>query len=67
MERNNIICAVQVVDAEVTEEIWKGSLFFNGSCTFYEFMTRPSAQREEFIGMLKQSHEFSGNCAITRI
>ena len=68
MESNNIIAAPGVADAAGLYDIWRvdhtGSL-----STFYEFMTTPTPEREEFLLSVKSriSRRFNGNVVETVI
>ena len=64
MESNNIITAPQVNGIHLFYPKWLQN-HFGSEKTFYEFMTTPSAEREEFINSLGEdvSITFTGGVA----
>lgn len=64
MESNNIITAPQVDGVHIFYQVWKQN-HTGSQKAFYEFMTTPSAEREEFINSLgeKVEHTFKGGVA----
>lgn len=67
MQSDNIRAAIQIDDLEAVEEAWKRSRFYDGSMSFYEFITTPSAERTLFVGSRRQSHKIEGAVVITSI
>ena len=68
METNNIVTAPQIEDTDVTFGIWQRNHTGNYKA-FFEFMTKPSQEREEFINSLGNSvvSEFNGSVAAVTI
>lgn len=64
MESNNIITAPQVDGVHIFYPMWQQN-HTGSQKTFYEFMTTPSAEREEFINSLGENvaHTFNGGVA----
>lgn len=68
MESNNIITAPQVEDAHYIYSFWQQT-HTGSKKAFYEFMTTPSAEREEFIISLgnEVDYVFDGNMAVVKL
>ena len=51
MESNNIVSAPEIIGCKKLYEIWSQNHLGNID-TFYEFITTPSVEREEFINSI---------------
>lgn len=62
MESNNIVTAPQVAEVEEFYEFWKRN--HTGSLSsFYEFMTTPTPERDEFLTQWEAKTVFNGSIA----
>ncbi len=62
MESNNIVTAPQVAEVDEFFEFWQQN--HTGSLQkFYEFITTPSAERDEYLTQWGAKTEFNGSVA----
>ena len=62
MEANNIVAAPQLSNATTAFQVWKRN--HTGSLrAFYESMTTPGPERDEFITLFDQETAFNGAVA----
>lgn len=64
MERNDIVTAPQIVDVDNLYGIWKQS--HTGSrASFFNFLTTPGVERDDFLGKFNTEISFNGAIAAT--